>query len=253
MELRLRDLSVAFGSKTVLENVTLSVPSEKILCLLGPSGSGKSTLLRVMAGLLPASAGHVEWAGGPASVSASAAPRTAFVFQEPQLLPWRNVFENCQLPLEFNHGLSKDQQIARVQQCLRTVGLQDAALAYPHQLSGGMKMRVSLARALAVEPQMLFMDEPFAALDEVSRFRLQQELRALSEAYRLTVVFVTHSIYEAAYLADRVVMLSGQPRARILFDDVVAYNETRDADLRNHLSYLDCTRRLSLQMAEAAR
>jgi NitT/TauT family transport system ATP-binding protein len=249
MELRLRDLSVAFGSKTVLENVNLSVPSEKILCLLGPSGSGKSTLLRVMAGLLPTSAGHVEWAGDSTAVP----PRTAFVFQEPQLLPWRNVFENCQLPLEFNRGLSKDQQIARVQQSLRTVGLQDAAPAYPHQLSGGMKMRVSLARALAVEPQMLFMDEPFAALDEVSRFRLQQELRALSEAYRLTIVFVTHSIYEAAYLADRIVMLSRQPRARILFDDVVAYNQTRNADLRNHLSYLDCTRRLSQQMAEAAR
>ena len=203
-----------------LAGIDLAVEESSFVALLGPSGCGKSTLLRLVAGLDTAQAGVVRSGGA----------RLAMVFQDAHLLPWRDVRSNIELPLELL-GQPAPVRRARAGAAIAQVGLTDAARRYPAELSGGMRMRVSLARALVTEPRLLLLDEPFAALDELTRMALDDELRRLWREAGLTVLFVTHSIAEAAYLAERVVVLSQRP-AHIVLDHTLALPQTRSAALR---------------------
>ena len=207
------DVSKSFddGSErlTALDGVSLNVAHGEFVTLLGPSGCGKTTLLRLIGGLTEPTSGETRIAGRtPAEAQAS--KDLGFVFQEPSLLPWRTVSRNVRLPLEVNRQNSASNH-SEVDDLLRLVGLERYAGYYPNQLSGGMLQRVALARALAVGASLLLMDEPFGALDEITRESMRYELLRVWEADRKTVVFVTHSIAEAVTLSDRVVMLSSQP------------------------------------------
>ena len=183
----------------VISGMDLSVDAGEFLAVLGPSGCGKSTLLRMIARLAEPNSGSIRF--DPAQ------PRTAFVFQDAHLLPWRTVLENAALPLELM-GTAREERYAVARGVLAQVGLAEAEQRYPAQLSGGMRMRVSLARALVTQPRLLLMDEPFAALDEITRFGLEAQLRDLWRERGMTVIFVTHSISEAAFLANRAIVLS---------------------------------------------
>ena len=180
----------------------LAVGAHEFVSLLGPSGCGKSTALRVIAGLLHPSAGDVAFPQGR--------PEIGFVFQEPTLMPWRSALANAQLPLELK-GVARGDAEARAREALARVGLNGFETAFPRELSGGMKMRVSIARALAAKPKLLLMDEPFAALDEPTRQSLNDDLLKLWREDGLTVVFVTHSVYESTYLSTRVVVMTPRP------------------------------------------
>ena len=200
--LTLDDVGRRYPNGTVaLDGTTLRVAAGEFVALLGPSGCGKSTLLRLIAGLDRPDSGTVRW---------DAPPRLAVVFQDPTLLPWASALDNVRLPLRLA-SVGAAEQVRRATAALDRVGLQGFAAARPRELSGGMRMRVSLARALATEPGVLLMDEPFAALDEFTRHALQADLRAMWQQAGCSVVFVTHSIYEAAYLASRVVLMSTRP------------------------------------------
>ncbi|MCC7425611.1 MAG: ABC transporter ATP-binding protein [Alphaproteobacteria bacterium] len=215
----------ASGTEALLD-VRLGVDRGEFLALLGPSGCGKSTLLRLLAGLDRPSAGAVHWDGG-------APPRPGeigFVFQEPTLMPWATVADNVWLPLRLR-GLSRAEAGPRVAAVLEQVGLEGFADAYPRQLSGGMKMRVSIARALVTRPRVLLLDEPFAALDELTRFRLNDDLLSLWRAEGMTILFVTHSVFEAVFLAQRVAIMSPRP-GRIAASLPIALPEPRAGRLR---------------------
>lgn len=188
-----------------LEGITTSIAAGEFVVLLGPSGCGKSTLLRLLAGLEAPSAGTIQWPGDAAKPG-----DIGFVFQDATLMPWASAAENVFLPLKLR-GKSRAETAAQVQAALAQVGLKEFASAKPAALSGGMRMRVSIARALVSEPKLLLMDEPFAALDEFTRFKLQADLRDVWKRTGKTIVFVTHSIYEAAYLATRVLVMSPRP------------------------------------------
>lgn len=252
--LNLEELQIQYSDRKVFDGLNLSILQGQVLCLLGPSGSGKSTLLRVMAGLLLPSAGRVCW-----QTPTQQPPMRGFVFQDPELLPWRNVLENTRLPLELQKQMPRADQNAAALKALSNVHLAEEILTYPHQLSGGMRMRVSLARAMAVKPEIVFMDEPFAALDEVARFRLQGELRTLAQQENLTIVFVTHSIYEAAFLADRIILLSAGNKsktssaAKILLDEQMNPSHPRDISFRTSAEYQSVIQRIGEKMQEAAR
>ena len=193
-----------------LQPVHLSVAEGEFVTLLGPSGCGKSTLLKLMAGLLPLDGGTLRlWGQPPAALKASGR-RLAFVFQSPTLMPWADVKTNVRLPLDLADVPAAEAD-ARVAEALTLVGLSQFAGALPNTLSGGMQMRVSIARALVVRPQLLLMDEPFGALDEFTRHKLDAELLDLWRSQKLTVVFVTHSIAEAVFLSQRVVMMAARP------------------------------------------
>jgi len=188
-----------------LEDITTNIGGGEFVALLGPSGCGKSTLLRLMAGLEAPSSGEIRWADGPPKPG-----EIGFVFQDATLMPWASAEKNVLLPLKLR-GETGAAAKAQVAAALAQVGLQDFAGAKPAALSGGMRMRVSIARALVSQPKLLLMDEPFAALDEFTRHKLQEDLRALQLRDGKTVVFVTHSIYEAAYLASRILVMSPRP------------------------------------------
>ncbi len=194
----------------VFESLDLLIPRGQFICLLGPSGCGKSTLLRLIAGLDAPDTGRV-------TVHALANRRVSYVFQEPHLLPWRTATENVMLPLELRGETSEDQRKRSSILALESVGLSEALHKRPHELSGGMKMRASLARALVTKPEILLLDEPFAALDEVTRYQLQEDLLKYWRDESMTVVFVTHSISEAAFLGQRQVVFSRRP-AQIIAD-----------------------------------
>ncbi|HEX4475241.1 MAG TPA: ABC transporter ATP-binding protein [Polyangiaceae bacterium] len=216
-----------FDDKPILDGIDLDVEGGAFVALLGPSGCGKSTLLRLIAGLDTPSEGtiRVEHDGAP-----GAPGRTAFVFQDAHLLPWRTVLDNVALPLELR-GVARDEARRRARAPLAEVELADDVSAFPDQLSGGMRMRVSIARALVTEPSLLLLDEPFAALDELTRLRLDERLRALWERRRMTVLFVTHSLSEATFLSNRAIVLSKRP-AKIVLYRVLALPNERDAPLR---------------------
>jgi NitT/TauT family transport system ATP-binding protein len=202
--LRVRGLSKRFDTGTVaLAGIDLGVAEGDFVVLLGPSGCGKSTLLRLIAGLEAPTDGRVEWIGGRPPPGA-----IGFVFQEATLMPWESALRNVSLPLRLRGAPDAEP---RARKMLAQVGLEDFAGAAPRTLSGGMRMRVSIARALVSEPRLLLMDEPFAALDEFTRHRLQDELLGLTKARGCTTIFVTHSLYEAAYLASRIVLMSPRP------------------------------------------
>ncbi len=200
--LTLENLTKQFGAHKAVDGLTVGVEKGEFVSLLGPSGCGKSTALRILAGLADPSQGAVEWTG--------AARDLGFVFQEPTLMPWANVADNVRLPLKLAHADEARANVA-VAQALARVGLTEFAQSYPRELSGGMKMRVSIARALATEPYLLLMDEPFAALDEITRFRLNNDLLNVWRELRRTVVFVTHSVFESVYLSQRIVVMTPRP------------------------------------------
>jgi NitT/TauT family transport system ATP-binding protein len=214
----------AFGDLVVIDDLTLDVAASEFLAILGPSGCGKSTLLRVVAGLDVPN-------GGTLRINPSAAKlHTAFVFQDAHLLPWLTVLENAALPLELT-GVDRAERLVRARRVLAEVELSDAESRYPAQLSGGMRMRVSLARALVTEPRLLLLDEPFAALDEITRFRLEVRLRDLWIERGMTTILVTHSVTEAAFLADRAVVLARRG-CHIRLDRRLALPQARDNELR---------------------
>jgi NitT/TauT family transport system ATP-binding protein len=207
-----RDVTVSFptGKRdrlTALAGVDLVVEPGEVVALIGPNGSGKSTLLRVVAGLLAPDAGEARLDGRPID---GPDPRIGLVFQEPRLLPWRTTEENVAYPLELA-GIGRADRRTRVVELLRTVGLEGAGSQIPSQLSGGMRQRAALARTLAFEPEVLLLDEPFSALDELTRERLNRELLSITARRPVTIVVVTHSVHEAIFLADRVVVLSERP------------------------------------------
>ena len=212
------------GKLVVIEGMDLEIAAGEFLAILGPSGCGKSTLLRMIAGLAPPDSGRI-------SIEPDSEPfQTAFVFQDAHLLPWRNVLDNAALPLELM-GVGRDERYAKARAALDQVSLFEAEERYPAQLSGGMRMRASLARALVTEPRLLLLDEPFAALDEITRFRLEVQLREMWSARGMTVIFVTHSISEAAFLADRAVVL-GRRGGTIKLDRRLDLPRERGNELR---------------------
>jgi NitT/TauT family transport system ATP-binding protein len=229
--MRISGLHKVFDNDVVaIENLSLEIKPGEFCAILGPSGCGKSTLLRIIAGLEKPSSGDIEIGRGT----------IAYVFQDAHLLPWRNVLRNAALPLELM-GVGRTERANAAREALEQVGLADAVERYPAQLSGGMKMRVSLARALVTRPDFLLLDEPFAALDEINRQKLDEQLRELWHRHRMTVVFVTHSTSEATFLADRAVVLSSRP-ARVVADLPINLPEQRLAALRSSPRFGEITR-----------
>ena len=216
---------VSRGSETnALVNINLRVEEGEFVCLLGPSGCGKSTLLKIIAGLIPATSGRITINGKPVS---GPGPDRAVVFQDYALFPWMTVRDNIEFGLEARKlPVAERHEISS--RLLKVIGLSDFAERFPHQLAGGMKQRVSLARALAVDPSLLLMDEPFGALDAQTRQLLQDELLRIWREYRKTVVFVTHSIEEAIYLSDRIVVMTARP-GRV--KQIVMVTEPRPRDM----------------------
>jgi NitT/TauT family transport system ATP-binding protein len=193
-----------------LQPVDLKIQEGEFVTLLGPSGCGKSTLLKMIAGLLPATDGRILLWNKPVEQIESTGHRMSFVFQEATLMPWSRVAGNVRLPLELQ-GVASHDADQRVNDSLSLVGLSKFHNAYPRELSGGMQMRVSIARGLVTNPTLILMDEPFGALDEITRNKLDQDLLELWQQKKLTVIFVTHSIYEAVYLSTRVVVMAARP------------------------------------------
>lgn len=228
--LEITGVSKSFGSLEALAPVSLSVEEDEILTLLGPSGCGKTTLLRMIAGLEPATSGTIEIEGG-SPAEARRRKRIGFVPQSPALLPWRTVEQNANLLLDINRGAGVAPSVS-TRELLVEVGLSDFAGAYPHELSGGMQQRVGLVRAFALDAPILLMDEPFAALDEMTREEMRHLLVRLCEPLGTTVVFVTHSIAEAAFLSDRVAVMSGRPGAIVATLDM-PFAHPRDASLED--------------------
>ncbi len=220
-----RDERDARDAVVALDGIKLTVEAGDFVALIGPSGCGKSTLLRLVAGLDRPDEGELHVERG----------EIAYVFQDAHLLPWRTVARNVALPLELR-GVPAQERGAAVKRALAEVELEDAAERYPAQLSGGMRMRASIARALVTRPKLLLMDEPFAALDEITRNRLDEKLRALWQAQRFTALFVTHAIFEASFLADRAVVLSRRP-AQIVADVRIELPESRTSDTRGSAAF----------------
>jgi NitT/TauT family transport system ATP-binding protein len=232
-----------------LQRLKLEIGRGEFVSLLGPSGCGKSTLLKMFAGLEQPSAGQVRWWGKGAIEQSAGERRLAMVFQEATLMPWAKVADNARLPLDLA-GMPKSQSEPRVQAALELVGLGQFGGVYPRELSGGMQMRASIARALATEPNLLLMDEPFGALDEFTRNRLDSDLRRLWAERDLTVVFVTHSIYEAVYLSSRVVVMGARP-GRVLADVAIDGPLERDEAFRTSAGFIQQCAHLSALLAEA--
>jgi len=221
------------------------VEAGAFVSLLGPSGCGKSTLLRIIAGLVPPSEGRVRRAGDARDADGG----IGFVFQEPTLMPWATVRENVYLPLRLA-GVARVAAAGRIDAMLGAVGLRGFETVYPRELSGGMRMRVSIARALVTEPQLLLLDEPFAALDEITRFKLNEDLLRLWQERRCTVVFVTHSVFESVFLSNRIVVMTPGP-GRVAADVAIDLAYPRDAALRTDARYTERCRAVSRLLAEA--
>jgi NitT/TauT family transport system ATP-binding protein len=222
-----------------LNGFDLTVRDGEFVSLLGPSGCGKSTALRIIAGLSTASQGSVECPQG----------ETGFVFQEPTLMPWANVAANVRLPLKLAHA-GEAQSRDAVARAIARVGLADFAHAYPRELSGGMKMRASIARALVTEPELLLMDEPFAALDEITRFKLNNDLLSVWQELRRTVIFVTHSVFESVYLSQRIVVMTPRP-GRVFTEIAIPAPYPRDERFRTSAEYAGFCRQVAEALAQA--
>lgn len=231
----LRQVGKRFANGTLaLQDMTLDIGEHDFISFLGPSGCGKSTALRLIAGLTRLSAGEIQWTGAAAKDGRSDRD-LGFVFQEPTLMPWAKVFDNVWLPLKLA-GTGRDAAAPVVEQALEMVGLSRFAGVYPRELSGGMKMRVSIARALVTHPRLLLMDEPFAALDEMTRIKLNNDLLAIWREHRFSVVFVTHSVYESVYLSNRIVVMAARP-GRVIDEIRVDEPYPRGEDFRTSSRY----------------
>jgi NitT/TauT family transport system ATP-binding protein len=240
-----------YGNGTVaLDEISFDVSEGQFVSLVGPSGCGKSTLLRMVAGLGPITTGQILVEGLPPRQARQEKADTAFVFQDATLMPWRNVLGNVELPLELR-GVSKAERRGTVMEALETVGMAGVTTSYPRELSGGMRMRVSLARALAAHPRLLLMDEPFGALDEITRQRLNAELLRLCTLANWTVVFVTHNVFEAAYLSTRILVMSARP-GRIIAEIPVPLPHPRVPEIRTTPEYTEIVRQVVTLLGSAS-
>jgi NitT/TauT family transport system ATP-binding protein len=242
--LTLRDIAKTFSNGVeALAGFNLDLKTGEFVSLLGPSGCGKSTVLRIITGLTEPTSGSVEWLDG-----ARGARQFGFVFQEPTLMPWASIARNVALPLKLQGRLENADK--RVSDALARVDLSEFGEDYPRELSGGMKMRASIARALVTEPDLLLMDEPFAALDEITRFRLNNDLLALWASMQKTVVFVTHSVFESVYLSQRVILMTPRP-GRVFTELSIDAPYPRNERFRTSAAYAAHCRRVSEALAEA--
>jgi NitT/TauT family transport system ATP-binding protein len=241
--LRLRNVAKKFpGGTRAVAGIDLDVRCGEFLTLLGPSGCGKSTILRIIAGLAAPTEGEIAWAGG-------ARPGIGFVFQDPTLMPWGDVFSNVYLPLRLA-GLSRQAAAPRVNNMLSRVGLSGFEKAYPRELSGGMRMRASLARALVTDAPLLLLDEPFAALDEITRFALNDDLIALQRELKTTIIFVTHSVFESVYLSQRIAIMSARPGC--IADEIgIDAPQLRGAEFRVSAAFAKQARTVSAALRQA--
>lgn len=241
-QIRAESVGVRFdGHPPVLEATSFSLRAGQFVSIVGPSGCGKTTVLRVVAGLTSTTSGRLIMEDGV---------RTAFVFQEPNLLPWRNVVGNIRLPLEL-HGVATEGRNLAVRESLGLIGLTEADHAkFPRMLSGGMKMRVSLARALVTEPEVLLLDEPFAALDDMLRQQLNEELLGIWARQEWTALFVTHNVAEAVFLSQRVLIMSGRPGTIAATVDV-PFAYPRRPELRGDAQFARLTEDVSQQIRRA--
>ncbi|RUY79028.1 ABC transporter ATP-binding protein, partial [Mesorhizobium sp. M7A.F.Ca.CA.001.10.2.1] len=230
---------------TALNDVDLTIREGDFLSLLGPSGCGKSTALRLIAGLSTPTSGVLDWRGGGSADRSN----IGFVFQEPTLLPWANIFDNVWLPLRLK-GISRAKAAPAVTEMLARVHLTGFEDAVPRELSGGMKMRVSIARAMVTKPRVLLMDEPFAALDEITRFKLNNDLLELWQDERFTVVFVTHSVFESVFLSNRVVVMAARP-GRVFDELAIEASYPRDEAFRTSPDYAALCRQASDVLVKA--
>jgi NitT/TauT family transport system ATP-binding protein len=247
-EVLFADVSKTFAgaSAPVLQGINMSVERGEFVSIIGPSGCGKSTLLKLVAGLSPCSAGEIAVNGMKPK---DAREVVSFVFQDATLLPWRTVEKNVALALELE-GRTRDEVATTVERLLKLVGLDKVGKSYPRQLSGGMKMRVSIARALATRPRLLLMDEPFAALDEMTRDKMGEELLRLREEQDWTVLFVTHSVAEAVFLSSRVIVLAPHP-GRVAHEVVVDLPYPRTEATRESEAFDALVNRTSRLLREA--
>lgn len=243
----LQSVSKTYGSGTIaLDRVSTQIAQGSFVSLVGPSGCGKSTLLRIIAGLITPGSGALAW-GGPDGMRPD---DIGFVFQDATLMPWARVFENVFLPLKLR-GVSRQDAEPRIMNALTRVGLADFAQSFPRELSGGMRMRVSIARALVMRPPVLLMDEPFAALDEFTREKLDDDLLELWQAENWTVVFVTHSVYESVFLSERVLVMGARP-GRILRDISVDMPYPRGRAFRESHDYVTRCAEISAALREGS-
>ena len=244
--LELSDVEKRYDNGTLaLERVNLKVGQHEFVSLLGPSGCGKSTALKMIAGLSPVTAGSIVWSDS----IGDHAKDISFVFQEPTLMPWTKVFENVWLPLRLK-GVSLETAKPMVDAVLEKVGLSQFAHVYPRELSGGMKMRVSIARAMITKPRLLLMDEPFAALDEMTRFKLNNDTLALWQAQQFTTIFVTHSVYESVYLSNRIIVMAARP-GRMIADIAINEPYPRTDSFRNTSRYAELCVKVSQALQKA--
>ncbi|NEQ84473.1 MAG: ABC transporter ATP-binding protein [Moorea sp. SIO2I5] len=239
----LTDVNKIFDNGTVaLKELNLNINKSEFISLVGPSGCGKSTLLRIIAGLSTMSSGNIEWS------DRAHQKEIAFVFQEAALMPWATVMGNVRLPLKLAR-VSKKVADNAIKEALQLVGLESFAQSYPRQLSGGMKMRVSIARALVTSPKVLLMDEPFGALDDITRTKLNLELLDLWSKKHWTVVFVTHNIYEAVYLSNRVVVMAARP-GRVVADITIDEPSPRNEQFRTSLVYTKYCQKVAEELSK---
>ena len=231
------------GDIVALKDMNLQVNDGDFISLLGPSGCGKSTALRLISGLMTPTSGHIRWTGGQGSGD------LGVVFQEPTLMPWARVVDNVYLPFRLRgtpYAAVKDD----VLEALKLVGLEKFQRSFPRELSGGMKMRVAIARAMVTKPRLILMDEPFAALDEITRHKLNNDLLALREAIGCTVIFVTHSVFESVFLSDRIVVMAARP-GRVIRELTVDAPYPRDEEFRTSADYAGFCRQASDALHQA--
>lgn len=241
----LRGVGKTFANGVVaLDGVDLAIGQGDFLSLLGPSGCGKSTALRIIAGLASPTSGALKWLGPPVGRNS-----VGFVFQEATLMPWASVFDNVWLPLRLG-GVSRRNAEERVRTILTQVGLAGFENAVPRELSGGMKMRVSIARGLVARPKLLLMDEPFAALDEITRFQLNADLLRLWQEEEFTVIFVTHSVFESVFLSNRIVVMAARP-GRVFAEMDIGEDHVRNEAFRTSVAYARLTREASMLLSRA--
>ncbi len=232
-----------------VDQLDLAIRNGEFVSLLGPSGCGKSTALRLIAGLVEPTHGSISWGGTQGNAHRRNKPEVGFVFQEPTLMPWATVFRNVMLPLELE-GIEHWLATQRATEALERVGLASFRNSYPRELSGGMKMRVSIARALVTDPPLLLMDEPFAALDEITRFKLNNDLLGLWREVGHTVIFVTHSVFESVYLSSRIIVMTPRP-GRVFTELVIDAPYPRDESFRTSAEYARYCRVTSQALSRA--